>query len=41
MSNYILKEFKQILSEADWMDSQSKQAAIDKVIIFCNLLYFW
>lgn len=31
MTNNILKEFKQVLNETDWMDEQSKQAAKDKV----------
>ena len=31
MTNNILKEFKSILNEIDWMDTQSKKAALDKV----------
>jgi hypothetical protein len=31
MTKTILNEFKQILNETDWMDVQSKKAALDKV----------
>ena len=30
MTNNIIKEFKQILNETDWMDENSKKAAMDK-----------
>ena len=34
MANNILKEFKYTLNETDWMDAQSKKAALDKVKSF-------
>lgn len=34
MSNNIIKEFKSILNETDWMDAQSKKAALEKVKYF-------
>lgn len=37
MSNNIIKEFKSILNETDWMDAQSKKAALEKVNIFQKL----
>ena len=37
MSNNIVKEFKYMLNETDWMDAQSKKAALEKVIFFQKL----
>ena len=40
MTNNILKEFKSILDETDWMDPQSRKAALDKVKSFKKILIF-